>query len=137
MAAPSTPAPALPLSIDSTVIVSPLKTPRARTPASGKKSGKGDEAATGIEWHALAVEEVFRLLETDPQKGITESEALHRQTSIFGKNLMTPPRKLSFLARCVPQQLPRPGAQLGIDLPHPCMHPRSPPVMMHAECGHK
>ncbi len=41
--------------------------------------------AQRIAWHARSVEETFRELETDPQRGLTKEEA-HRRLSRFGPN---------------------------------------------------
>jgi hypothetical protein len=86
--------------IDVPVFRSPLKSPRQKSPRTGKEQ-KQEEFDYNIAWHTLPISEVFRLLETNPNAGITETEVLHRQTSIFGKNIMTPPRKISFIGRYV------------------------------------
>jgi magnesium-transporting ATPase (P-type) len=57
------------------------------------------EAVPALPWHHLTIGEVFRLLETDPARGITNAEALHRQMATFGRNVMTPAKRLGFFGR--------------------------------------
>lgn len=85
------------------VPVSPLKRGARNTPkVKGTASSKAPvaaAAAASVSWHALSTEQVFQLLESDAGLGLTDEEALHRQKTIFGRNVMTPGKKLSFLAR--------------------------------------
>jgi cation-transporting ATPase F len=52
----------------------------------------------GRHWHHLAVPEVLRLLESDPQTGLDTFEVQHRQRR-FGPNVLTPKRGKSPLVR--------------------------------------
>ena len=89
------------------IIRSPLKSPpRQKSPRSGtrrvqqqKEKKMIEDENYSIAWHTLPISEVFRLLETNPTIGITEIEVLHRQINVFGKNIMTPPSKISFIER--------------------------------------
>jgi hypothetical protein len=105
MAAPSTPvrtaAPRQEIGDETSAILSPLKSPRQKTPKTGQKKKEEQTDFAKISWHALDITEVFRLLETNPATGITDSDAKHRETSLFGRNVMTPPQKVNFLLRYV------------------------------------
>jgi len=72
---------------------SPLKSPRKAA------LGNTAPASDAIAWHALPVEQVLRLLETSEETGLSDAEAQHRRDTIFGPNVLTPPKKISFLAR--------------------------------------
>ena len=85
--------PANPLEIVPTTIISPLKSPRKAA------LGNTVHASDAIAWHALPVEQVLRLLETSEETGLSDSEAQHRRDTMFGPNVLTPPKKISFLAR--------------------------------------
>jgi cation-transporting ATPase F len=56
----------------------------------------------GRHWHHLAVPEVLRLLESDPQTGLDTFEVQHRQRR-FGPNVLTPKRGKSPLVRFILQ----------------------------------
>ena len=73
--------------------ISPLKSPRKAA------LGNTVHASDAIAWHALPVEQVLRLLETSEETGLSDSEAQHRRDTMFGPNVLTPPKKISFLAR--------------------------------------
>ena len=48
-----------------------------------------DPASTPIAWHTLELDEVSRRLETDPERGLSEEEALRRRER-YGPNALTP-----------------------------------------------
>jgi magnesium-transporting ATPase (P-type) len=72
---------------------SPLKSPRKAA------LGNTVPASDNIAWHALPVDQVLQLLETSEETGLSDAEAQHRRDTMFGPNVLTPPKKISFLAR--------------------------------------
>ncbi|MFN6944097.1 MAG: cation-transporting P-type ATPase [Cytophagaceae bacterium] len=54
------------------------------------------------EWHALESKEVIKLLETDPENGISGKE-VEKRVSDYGLNIITPQKNKSFLRRFLSQ----------------------------------